>query len=61
MPTPYAADMDQERDGYADNDLPPPRRWLRDVLLVMTGVMVIVSLWILVLIWSVANGPQFDD
>jgi hypothetical protein len=26
MPTRYAFDMDQEREDYADNDLPPPWR-----------------------------------
>jgi hypothetical protein len=53
--------MDQEHDDYTDNDLPPPRKWLRDVLLVLSFAMVIVSIWVLVLLWSVANGPQFDD
>lgn len=43
--------MDPERDDYADNDLPPPRRWPTDDLvtaglfLVMGGVLA-VSVWL---------------
>jgi hypothetical protein len=52
--------MDQERDDYADLDLPPPSQWVRNVLMILCGMAVAASLLILAAVCSAANGPRLD-
>jgi hypothetical protein len=53
--------MDQERDDYADRDLPPPRRWPWDLIGVLLGVALFLFIVVAILLAAVANGPHFDD
>jgi hypothetical protein len=52
---------DQERDDYADRDLPPPRRWAWDLIGVLLGVALFLFIVVAILLAAVANGPHFDD
>jgi len=50
-PVGHTAGM-SERDDYADGDLQPAPRWPRDVLMILGGIVVAGSLWILASVCS---------
>jgi hypothetical protein len=53
--------MDQNREDYADPDLPPPRRWPWDLISVLLGIGLLLFIIAAILIANVATGPQFAD
>jgi hypothetical protein len=52
--------MDQEREDYAEPDLPPPRRWPWDAISVLLGIGLFLFIIAAVLLAAVRNGPRFD-
>ncbi len=52
--------MTDDRDDYADRDLPPQRSWVRGLLIVMVWLGVIGSIMAAVLIYCIMSLQRFD-